>query len=149
MRAPDRIRKIAWTAAATAVALAFGAAGCGADDEFANDERAATRLTVSASITGNDVSVSPSRLGAGPIELLASNLTSTSQRLTLRSQALTDGAEPLQQRTGPINPGDTASLTADLVQGTYRVTTGSRAITPALLRVGPARPDGQDQLLQP
>lgn len=143
------MRKISWSAAAAAVALAFGAAGCGADGEFANDERSATRLTVSASITGNDVSVSPSRLGAGPIELLASNLTSTSQRLTLRSQALTDGAEPLQQRTGPINPGDTASLTADLVQGTYRVTTGARAIAPALLRVGPARPDGQDQLLQP
>ena len=141
------MRRTPWTAAGVAIAVAFG--GCGGDDEFANDERSPTPLTLSASITRTDVTVSPSRLGAGTIELIASNLTSTSQRLTLRSQALRGGAAPLAQRTGPINPGDTASLTADLVQGTYRVTTGSGAIAPATIRVGPPRRSAQDQLLQP
>ncbi len=104
---------------------------------------------MSASITASNVTVSPSRLGAGTIELIASNLTATSQQLTLRSERLRNGAEPLEQRTGPINPGDTASLTADLAQGTYRVTARSGAIAAATIRVGPSRPSAKDTLLQP
>jgi hypothetical protein len=96
-----------------------------------------------------NVTVSPSRLGAGSIELIASNLTGESQQLTLSSRSLTGGGEPLEQRTGPINPGDTASLTADLAQGIYRVSTGSGAITPATIRVGPPRRSAQDELVQP
>jgi hypothetical protein len=142
------LRRLPWIAGGVAVVLAFGA-GCGGDDEFANDERAPVPLMLSASITTSNVTVSPSRLGAGSVELIASNLTSRSQQLTLSSQNLADGADPLEQRTGPINPGDTASLTADLAQGTYRVTTRSRAIAPATIRVGPARRGAQDQLLQP
>jgi hypothetical protein len=142
------MRRTPLTAAGVAVALAFGVGGCG-DDEFANDARAPSPLILSASITPTDVTVSPARLGAGAIELIASNLTTRSQRLTLRSQSPTGGADPLQQRTGPINPGDTASLTADLAPGTYRVTTGSAAIAPATIRVGAARRSAQDQLVQP
>ena len=138
-----------WTVSGVAVAVAFGFAGCGDDDDFANEERAPARITLAAAITPSNVTVSPSRFGAGTIELIASNLTSRSQQLTLASRRLAGSAEPLRQRTGPINPGDTASLTADLRQGTYRVTTGSGAITPATIRVGPPRPSGQDTLLQP
>ena len=145
----DAMRRMPWTAAGVAVALAFGIGGCGGDDEFANDERAPATIRLSASITPANVTVSPSRLGAGTIELIASNLTATSQQVTLRSEAIASGADPLEQRTGPINPGDTASLTADLAQGTYRVTARSRAITPATIRVGPRRASAKDQLLQP
>jgi len=141
------MRRTPWTVAGV-VALAIGMGGCGGDD-FANDDRSPTPITLSASITPRNVTVSPSRLGSGTIELIASNLTATSQQLTLSSQALQGGGEPLEQRTGPINPGDTASLTADLTQGTYRVTARSGAIAPATIRVGPARQGAQDQLLQP
>lgn len=137
------------TVAGVAAVLAIGVGGCGGDDDFAIENRAPTPITLSASITPTNVTVSPSRLGSGTIELIASNLTSTSQQLTLSSQSLRDGSEPLEQRTGPINPGDTASLTADLAQGTYRVTARSGSITPATIRVGPARTGAQDQLLQP
>jgi hypothetical protein len=143
------MRRMPWTAAGVAVALALGVGGCGGDDEFANDERAPATVTLSASITSANVTIAPSHLGAGTIELIASNLTSTSQQVTLRSEALADGADPLEQRTGPINPGDTASLTADLTQGTYRLTTRSQAIAPATIRVGPRRASAKDQLLQP
>lgn len=129
--------------------MALGGGGCGGDDDFANDPRSPDRLTLSVAITGTEVSVSPSRLGAGPVELVASNLTSRSQRLTIRSVALTGDAQPLEQHTGPIDPGDTASLTANLARGTYRATTDSGAIAPATIRVGPPRRDAQDQLLQP
>jgi hypothetical protein len=138
-----------WTAAGVAVVLGLAIGGCGGDDEFANDERAPAPITLSASITASNITVSPSRLGAGAIELITSNLTSKSQQVTLRSEKLSHGGEPLEQRSGPINPGDTASLTADLAQGTYRLSTRSTAIAPATIRVGPPRPSAKDELLQP
>lgn len=140
-------RRIPWTAAAIASALLLG--GCGGDDEFANRERAPAPIILSAAITPRDITVSPSRIGAGTIELIASNLTSTSQQITLRSEMLSAGTAPLQQRTGPINPGDTASLTADLVQGTYRLTTRVGRQPSATIRVGPTRSGSSDGLLQP
>lgn len=150
MTTVDATCRTPWAAAGVAVVVAFGLGGCGGDDEFANDERPPAPIILSAAITPSNVTVSPSRLGAGTIELIASNLTSRSQRITLRSQALgSAGAAPLRQRTGPINPGDTASLTADLRQGTYRVTTGSAAIAAATIRVGAPRPSAKDTLLAP
>ena len=142
------LRRTSWAATATAVALTAGI-GCGGDDEFANQQRAPAPITLSASITPRSITVSPSRIGAGTIELLASNLTSRSQRVTLRSAQRPLGAAPIEQRTGPINPGDTASLTADLAQGTYRVTTRSDARAPATILVGTPRPGATDSLLQP
>lgn len=145
----DAMCRTPWTVARVAVAVALGIAGCGGDDDFANDERDPAPIILSASITPTDVTVSPSRIGAGRVELIASNLTSRSRQLTLSSQTLAGGGAPVRQRTGPINPGDTASLTADLAQGTYRVTVGSGAIAPARLHVGPPRGSAQDALLQP
>lgn len=146
MRPLGALRRITWTAAATAVVLLIG--GCG-DDDFANRERAPGRIVISVSITPRDITVSPSRIGAGTVELIASNLTSDSQQITLRSEMLSAGTAPLEQRTGPINPGDTASLTADLVQGTYLVTTGTGRGPAATIRVGPRRSGSSDGLLQP
>ena len=140
-------RRISWTAVAIVPVLLLG--GCGGDDEFANRERAPAPIVLSASITPRDITVSPSRIGAGTIELIASNLTSTSQQITLRSEMLSAGTAPLQQRTGPINPGDTASLTADLVQGTYRLTTRAGRRPAATIRVGPTRSGSSAGLLQP
>ena len=148
MRPLDARCRTPWAIAGVAVALVAVLPGCG-DDGFDNERRAPARVTLSASITPSNVTVSPARLGAGTIELIASNLTSRSQQLTLSSESLAGGGDRLEQRTGPINPGDTASLTADLVQGTYRVQTRSDAITPATIRVGPPRASAQDQLLQP
>ena len=142
------MRRTPWAAAGIAV-VALLAGGCGDDDEFANRERAPATITLSAAITPRDITVSPSRTGAGTVELITSNLTSISQQITLRSETLSAGTSPLEQRTGPINPGDTASLTADLVQGTYRVTTRKGRRPSATIRVGPTRSGSSDQLLQP
>lgn len=145
MRTLHALRRRSWTAAGLALALV--ASGCG-DDEFANRERAPAPIVLSAAVTPRAITVSPARIGAGTVELIASNLTSISQQVTLRSETLSAGTAPLEQRTGPINPGDTASLTADLVQGTYRVTTQTNRRGHATIRVGPRRPS-EDQLLQP
>jgi hypothetical protein len=136
------------TAVAVFVALGLGAAGCGGDDEFANSPRPAPAITVSVAISSGRVTVSPSHIGAGSIELIASNQTTTSQRVTLRSRERPGGAQ-LEQSTGPINPGDTASLKADLETGRYLVTAGSEAIAPATIVVGAPREDAADGLLQP
>jgi len=143
------MRRTPWSAAGILVALLLLSAGCGGDDEFANRERAPMLISLGVAITPRDITVSPSRIGAGPVELIASNLTSISQQITLRSETLSAGTSPLEQRTGPINPGDTASLTADLVQGTYRVTTRKGRRPSATIRVGPTRSGSSDQLLQP
>ena len=143
------MRRTPWSAAGILVALVLPSAGCGGDDEFANRERAPMPISLGVAITPRDITVSPSRIGAGPVELIASNLTSISQQITLRSETLSAGTSPLEQRTGPINPGDTASLTADLVQGTYRVTTRKSRRPAATIRVGPTRSGSSDQLLQP
>jgi hypothetical protein len=58
--------------------------------------------------------------------------------------------------TGPINPGTTAQVQADLATGTYTVSTspaggtaGGRAIKPATLHIGKARPNGNNAVMQP
>jgi len=104
---------------------------------------------IGAAVAQSRVSVSPARLGAGPIDLIASNQTTTSQEITLRSEAGPAAAKRLQQSTGPINPGDTASLKADLLPGSYSVSVSSPRIAPARITVGPPRPSSQDRPLQP
>jgi len=135
-------------AVAAVAALALGTGGCGNDD-VANSARPPAQITLSAAILPARVTVSPSRFGAGAIELIASNQTATSQRVTLRSRGRIGGGEELAQSTGPINPGDTASLTADLTEGSYRVSARSTAIKPATIVVGAPRESAQDSLLQP
>jgi hypothetical protein len=137
------------SAVAFALALALGAGGCGSDDELAGGRRPPAAITVSAVITPTRVSLSPARFGAGAIELVASNQTATSQRLQLRSGRLAAGGRPLVQRTGPINPGGTASLTADVDEGTYVVSARSPAIAPATIAVGAPRASAAHRLLQP
>ncbi|MEA2155860.1 MAG: hypothetical protein QOE11_2000 [Solirubrobacteraceae bacterium] len=150
VRQVDAQRRMPLAALAAVVALAAGAAGCGGGGDFANDPRPAAPITVSAAISPTRVSISPARFGAGAIELIASNQTSRSQRVTLRSQGVGQGAaQRLEQSTGPINPGDTASLKADVTRGSYVVTARSSAIAPATMVVGAPRRGGTDSLLQP
>jgi hypothetical protein len=136
-------------ALALALAATLAAAGCGGDDEFANELRPATPITIGAVITDKQVTATPSHFGAGTIELIVSNQTSTSQRLQLRSEHLARGGRTLAQSTGPINPGGTATLKAAVDEGSYVVSAGSPRIEPAALDVGPPRASAQDRLLQP
>jgi hypothetical protein len=148
VRQVDAQRRMPRAAVAAVIALTLAAGGCG-DDDFANSARPPASIIVSAAISRARVTVSPSRFGAGAIELIASNQTATSQRVTLRSRGRPSGRDPIAQTTGPINPGDTTSLKAELTEGRYLVSARSRAIEPATIVVGSPRESAQDSLLQP
>lgn len=130
--------------------LTLVAAGCGGDEaDYANEPRPPSPIVVSASIGPEGVSVSPRRFGAGPITLIVTNQTERAQELTLETDEIGGSAPGIEQNSGPINPGDTASLKADLRRGTYRVAVAGRGAAGVALRVGASRPSSQDDLLQP
>src|SRR4051794_34907898 len=105
-----------------ACAITLAAIGCGSDDDYANEPRPPSPITVTASISDQRVSVSPSPIGAGPVTLVVTNQTSESRDLVLESDdAAGSGKAGIRQQTGPINPQGTASLKANLESGTYAV----------------------------
>ncbi len=123
--------------------------GCGEEDDYENRPRPPAPIVVSASINEERVSVSPRTFGAGPITLIVTNQTQNAQELVLETDEIGGSAPGIEQQTGPISPGDTASLKADLREGTYRVGVNGRGIDEAAVNVGEPRPSAQDQLLQP
>ena len=136
--------------AAVLLCAAALVAGCGEEDsDYTNKPRPPAPIVVSASINGDRVSVSPRNFGAGPITLIVTNQTQNAQELTLETDEIGGSGPGIRQRTGPINPGDTASLKADLRKGSYRVAVRRSGIDGAALSVGEPRPSAQNELLQP
>ncbi len=136
--------------AAVVLGAAALAAGCGGeDDDYENKARPPAPIVVSASIGEDRVSVSPRRFGAGPITLIVTNQTRSAQQLTLETDEIGGTDSGIERKTGPINPGDTASLKADLREGTYRIAVNGRGIAEAALDVGEPRESAQNELLQP
>lgn len=122
---------------------------CGEEEDYKNEPRPPAPIVVSAAISDEKVSVSPRKFGAGPITLIVSNQTDDAQQITLETDELGGTQAGVRQRTGPINPGDTASIKADLRTGRYRVAVEGNGIEPAAVRVGRSRPSSQNELLQP
>ncbi len=124
-------------------------AGCGEEDDYENRPRPPRPILVSASINEQRVSVSPRSFGAGPVTLIVTNQTNSAQELVLETDEIGGSAPGIEQQTGPISPGDTASLKANLREGTYRVAVNGRGIAEASLDVSEERPSAQNELLQP
>lgn len=135
--------------AAIVLCVSALAVGCGEEDDYKNEARPPSPIVVSAAITDDRISISPTTFGAGPITLIVTNQTQSAQELVLETEEIGGNAPGIEQETGPINPGDTASLKADLRQGTYRVAVNGRGIAEAALDVGEPRESSQNELLQP
>lgn len=133
--------------AAGVLVIGLLVASCGSDEPAERGNRPPTPIVVNAAILDEQLAVSPKRFGAGPIRLVVTNQTRGAKELRLE----TAGAETgLRQRTGPINPSDTASLQADLPEGEYTVTVGEgEDEATETLAVGPERPNSDSDLLQP
>ena len=125
-------------------------AGCGDDSDYKNTDRPPAPILVTAHIGKGKVSVSPSTFGAGPINVVITNQTDRSQQITLES-ADDPGSTTIgtKQETGPINPQDTANLSANVKQGTYRLHVRGDDIRAASLDVGAERESSQQDLLLP
>ncbi len=136
--------------ALTVAGAALLVAGCGGeDDDYANEPRPPAPIVISAAISDDRISVSPRTFGAGPITLIVTNQTDAAREVTLETDEIGGDAPGIEQSSGPINPGDTASLKANLATGTYRVAVDRRGIDATELRVGDERPSAQNELLQP
>lgn len=130
-------------------AVLLAVAGCGSEDDYANEPRPPAPINVTAAVSDRAVSVSPAKFGAGPIVLIVTNQTDATQQVTLQTDEV-GGTEPgLTQSTGPINPQDTATLKVDVRQGEYKVHTDDDTIRSAKLVVGAKRESAQNELLQP
>jgi hypothetical protein len=124
MRQIVRMRRVAVAFAAIGVALA----GCGGGKDFANHPRPPVPLQLTGVITKQQVTISPNKVGAGPVVITVSNQSGQSRTLTL------DG-NGIQEVVGPINPLDTAQL--------------QKTLKPATLLIGKERPSGSDKVLLP
>ena len=123
---------------------------CGDDTTYKNTDRPAVPIVITASIAKDKVSVSPTKFGAGPIKLIVTNATERSQQLTLETTDEPGGDRAgVRQETGPINPRDTATLAANVGEGSYTVHVGGDAINSATLDVGSPRPSSQQDLMLP
>jgi hypothetical protein len=130
--------------------IALVASGCGEESSStSNGERPAVPIIITASISTEQVSVSPKRFGAGPITLIVSNQTGASQRVTLESDDAAGSGPGVRQQTAPINPRDTAQLEADVRPGRYRVAVEGGGIDAATVDVGAPRRSAQNQVLLP
>jgi hypothetical protein len=143
MRHTVRMRRIV---AATALAV-VAVSGCGGGKDFANKPRPPVPLQLTGVITKQKVTISPRKVGAGPVIITVSNQTGQSHTLMLVGQGE-------QERVGPINPLDTGQLQKTLKPGRYTVTAGSeaaanRTITPATLVIGKERASASDKVLLP
>ena len=128
----------------TGAAGAF--AGCGGDD-FENDPRPASAVTLTGVVQPTGVTVSPNNRGAGPFLITISNQTKKAHTLTLEGDSV-------EETVGPVQPQDTATIQATLEPGTYEVRAGSatavaKEIPAAELTIGPPRDSSADELLLP
>ena len=135
------------------------AAGCGSGGgHFANQPRPPSPINLTVYINDQRVSISPNKVGAGPIVFIVTNQASKAVSLSVLPAGVS-AAQPLAD-TGPISPQATAQVTVDfnspgdfVVTGISGTTQASEAlpsgIAPALLHIGKQRPSASNQLLSP
>jgi hypothetical protein len=133
---------------AMCAASAVLVAGCGGGGkDFKDNPRPPIPVQLTGVITDTRVTISPGRVGAGPVILNISNQAKTAHTITLEGGDTTD-------TVGPVNPLDTAQLQQTLKPGTYTVKAGSRQATsrapkPFTLTVGQERSSSSNELLLP
>ena len=140
------LRKTRIWPASLFLGTALLASGCGGED-FENERRPAVPIELTGVIQERGVTVSPKREGAGPFVITISNQTDDAHTVTLEGTSV-------EERVGPIQPQDTATIQKTLAQGKYEVRAGSeraveKEIPAAELDIGPDRDSSNDQLLLP
>jgi hypothetical protein len=128
-------------------ALAILTGACGGEDDFKNEPRRPVPIELTGVIQPDKVTVSPSKVSAGPILITISNQTEAPHSVTLEGEAV-------KERVGPVPALGTATILRTVEPGTYQVLAGSeeavpKEIEPAQLDVGKERKSSSDELLLP
>ncbi|HXO07572.1 MAG TPA: hypothetical protein VN880_06045 [Solirubrobacteraceae bacterium] len=145
-----RIRIIAIVGACTAVA------GCGAAGGTApTQSRPPSPINLTVYVNDSRISVSPSRVGAGPVVFIVTNQASKAEQLAVSRPGM---SSPIAS-TAPINPQGTTQVSVNFRPGDYTIATqrhGTDAelsrqpsIRSASIHIGRERANGSDNLLQP
>lgn len=130
---------------------ALAVSACGASSQGATTPRPPAPVNLTVYIDNSRVSVSPTQVGAGTVTFIITNQASQAESLAVM-QAGSAAGQPLAD-TGPINPQATAQVTVNFTSpGAYSLSTGGdggATIRAASFKVGKARPNSNNQLLQP
>jgi hypothetical protein len=132
---------------------ALAVSACGSSSQGATTPRPPAPVNLTVYIDNSRVSVSPTTVGAGTVTFIITNQASQAESLAV-IQAGSAAGQPLAN-TGPINPQATAQVTVSFTSpGSYSLSTGGdggggSTIRAASFTVGKARPDSNNQLLQP
>jgi hypothetical protein len=120
--------------------------GCG-DDDFENRPRAPVPVELTGVINEEELTVSPSKVGAGQVTITISNQTDAAKTITLEGESITE-------QVGPVAPLSVGRITRTLDPGSYEVRAGSeravrKEIAPATLDIGKARESSSGEVLLP
>jgi len=133
---------------------ALAVSACGSSSPAATTPRPPAPVNLTVFIDNSRVSVSPTIVGAGPVEFIITNQASQAESLAIVRSGASAG-QPLAN-TGPINPQATAQVTVNLSSpGSYSLATGGSGpgsgstIRAASIRIGAKRASSDNQLLQP
>lgn len=122
-------------------------AACGSTAKYVSAPRQPLPVNLTVYIAGTSVSVSPSSVGAGPVELYITNQASRAESLQIGRPG-----GPVLGGTGPINPQGATQVGVTLsTPGQYIVnaSSGGTATASAPLTVGPPRAASSSTLLTP
>jgi hypothetical protein len=140
------------------LAGALAAGGCGGGGGGVTGMSPAPPLNLTVYINDSRVSLSPGSVGAGTVVLIVTNQAGSAKSLSLLPAGSPD-AQPVAS-TAPISPQGTAQMKVGLsAPGDYSLTTAvngpggappsATAVQAATLHIGPSRPSGSNDLLQP
>ena len=129
---------------------ALALVGCGTKERTANELRPPLPIQLDASLMPKKISLSPNQIGGGPITLIVSNLTGSDQRVTFGANSPSGSSDlRIDSQSATIAPNNTATMKADLTDGTYSLSGEDDAIPASLLSVSGERPSAQNDLMLP
>jgi hypothetical protein len=145
-----RTRTIGQLAITALIVSACGSAG----GKSASLPRPPNPVNLTVYVNDSKVSVSPAKVGAGPITFIVTNQASHAEALAISMDGSTLAS------TAPINPQGTTQVSVDFKPGRYTIATGSQgkndaqlskqsSIRPASIHIGRERASSSNSVLQP
>jgi hypothetical protein len=145
-----RIRTIGQLAITALIVSACGSAG----GRSASLSRPPNAVNLTVYVNDSKVSVSPTKVGAGPITFIVTNQASHAEALAISMDGSTLAS------TAPINPQGTTQVSVDFKPGRYTIATGFQgkndaqlskqsSIRPASIHIGRERASSSNSVLQP